>query len=104
MTLKQEKAIDRIRRMVDKWNGELQEVKKWNVELLDYSDIVYLFFVIGYKDDEGKMTMLFRDHVSFFIGVRGGVWYYPYKGRTRKYFKIGCGIGTPIIDQSVRRH
>ena len=99
MTKAQENAINRIRTMVDEFNGEHEEIKEWEVLPLDYSDTIFLSVTCGYKNDERSLKVLFRNHFCLFIGVRGGIWYYPDGRRTRKHF-TKSRIWSVIYDQS----
>lgn len=75
MTQAQEKAINRIRKLVEKECGEAYEVKKWIVSECEYFvDVVVEYGCIG---DEGTLAELIaRNRAHLFIGKRGGITYY----------------------------
>lgn len=75
MTQLQEKAIDRIRNLVESdMYIDNQEIKIWEVTDCDY--FVSLTVEYGYKNDEGTLASLIaRTRAQLFIGKRGGVTY-----------------------------
>ena len=79
MTQAQEKAVNRLRRLVDRDSKDLrEEVKKFEVE--DYDSFVSVYVVMGYENDEGTIAFLARDYAHLFIGKRGGV-RFPIRGK-----------------------
>ena len=79
MTQAQEKAIARLRRLVDRDCKDLrEEVKTFEVE--EYDHFVSVYVVLGYEHDEGTFAALARDYAHLFIGKRGGV-RFPLVGR-----------------------
>ena len=72
MTKAQEKAVERLRALVDKDCKSLsEEVKTFDVK--DYDHFVSVYIVLGYEGDEKTMAFLARDHAHLFIGKRGGI-------------------------------
>ena len=81
MTKSQERAIENIKRLVEKELGERREIKEWDVDDGEY--FVSLYIVYGVKDDEGTMAAYFRNTAHLFIGKRGAVTY-PVWSKTKK--------------------
>ena len=83
MTQAQEKAIARLRRLVDRDCKDLrEEVKTFEVE--EYDHFVSVYVVLGYEHDEGTFAALARDYAHLFIGKRGGV-RFPVSGKNGQY-------------------
>ena len=81
MTKAQEKAIKRLRLLVDKDCKSLsEEVKKFEVE--DYEHFISVYVVLGYENDEKTLAYVARDYAHLFIGKRGGV-RYPVRSRSK---------------------
>ena len=83
MTKAQEKAIGRLRALVDKDCKDLsEEIKKFEVE--EYEHFVSVFVVLGYENDSGSIKFLARDYAHLFIGKRGGA-RFPVTGKNGQY-------------------
>lgn len=99
MTKSQEKAIERIRKLVESELYDWREIKKWEVEEREYFVSVYVEY--GCKDDEGTMAeLLCRNDAHLFVGKRGGITYPVYKDgkQVRRQFK-GYSILQAVVDQ-----
>lgn len=105
MTKAQEKALNKIRKLVENqfYNDEY-EIKKWEVEENEF--FVSLVVVYGMKNDNGTLAEVFaRDHAQLFIGKKGGVTYPVSKtlknGNFKWYTKRfkGYSILQAVIDQ-----
>ncbi len=111
MTKAQEKALERIRRLVEREmkgvHGDMDcyEIKEWSVNENEY--FVSLVVEYGMKGDEGTLASIFRDGAQLFIGKRGGVTYHVSKtlknGKYVSYRKRfeGYSILQAVIDQRV---
>lgn len=107
MTKAQGKALERIKRLVEKeFYSDEYEIKKWEVNENDY--FVSLILEYGMKGDEGTLAELFaRDRAHLFIGKRGGVTYPVSKllksGKLKSYQKRfkGITILQAVIDQKI---
>ena len=110
MTTSQEKAIERIRRLVEKemkgirGDKDCYEIKEW--DLSEYEYFVSLVVEYGMKGDEGTLGEVFgRNRAQLFIGKKGGITYPvtkvlkngEYKHYT-KHFK-GYSILQAVCDQ-----
>ena len=100
MTQLQEKAINRIRNLVESdMYSDDQEIKIWEVTEHDY--FVSLVVEYGLKGDEGTLACLIaRTRAHLFIGKRGGITY-PVWSRGRqvcRQFK-GYSILQAALDQ-----
>ena len=87
MTKSQEAAVAKLRRMVDhhiKAGGNIDEVKRFDVEELDYGP-VYVRISIGIRGATPLMDAILSDDIRIFIGKRGGAHYWA-KGDTQKRF------------------
>ena len=75
MTKSQERALNKIKRLAEKWANEGfkdGELKEWNVEEDEY--FVSVIVEIGGKNDEGTWAeVVCRDRAQLFIGKCGGV-------------------------------
>ena len=84
MTKAQEKAVERLRGMIDKdlFFGKGYEVKKFKVwKPFDDRDIVEVELETGKVGDEGTWAEIYcRERARLFVGVRGGVTYVTKKG------------------------
>lgn len=75
MTKLQEKAIERIKKLVksDMYSDDM-EIKKWEVNELD--SFVSLVVEYGHIGDEGTLaSIICRTRAHLFIGKRGGITY-----------------------------
>ena len=107
MTKSQERALNKIKRLAEKWASEGfedGELKEWNVEENEY--FVSVIVEIGGKNDEGTQAEVFaRDRAQLFIGKCGGVTYPVYKrlkhGTYKHYTKTfkGYSILQAVVDQ-----
>lgn len=107
MTKSQERALNKIKRLAEKWANEGfkdGELKEWNVEENEY--FVSVIVEIGGKNDEGTQAEVFaRDRAQLFIGKCGGVTYPVYKrlknGTYKHYTKTfkGHSILQAVVDQ-----
>ena len=107
MTKSQERALNKIKRLAEKWANEGfedGELKKWDVEENEY--FVSVIVEIGGKNDEGTQAEVFaRDRAQLFIGKCGGVTYPVYKrlknGTYKHYTKTfkGYSILQAVVDQ-----
>lgn len=90
MTNKQVQMINRLRQGLEVFNfgkGEY-EIKEYEVEEVEGTEIISFYAIVGMKNDEGTLAARFcRYVVHVFVGKRGGCSYYG-KGRTRKQFNI----------------
>ena len=88
MTNAQERALERIKRMVKStFHGNRYEIKRWEVS--DNKYFVGLICEWGYKNDEGTLAEIYaRDKCQLFIGKRGGIRYPVTK--THKNGKFKC--------------
>lgn len=102
MTKSQEKAIAKVRKLVEsEIRPDREEIKTWEVK--EYTYFVALYIVYGYKNDEGTLSeYLLRDKAHLFIGKRGAITYpVDYRGRTvRRKFK-GYSILQAVCDQRI---
>lgn len=104
MTKAQEKALNKIRKLVENqfYNDEY-EIKKWEVEENEF--FVSLVVVYGMKNDNGTLAEVFaRDHAQLFIGKKGGITYpvcrFLKNGKFKTYTKRFKGsILQAVIDQ-----
>lgn len=100
MTKAQEKAIERIRTLVEAECGDRYEIKEWNIAEFPY--FVSLVSETGLIGDEGTMASIFaRDRAHLFIGKRGGITYPVIRNgkQTNRRFK-GYSILQAVVDQS----
>ena len=75
MTKSQEKALKKIRKLVEEeFYSDRCEIKEWTVKENEY--FVSLVVEYGLKNDEGTMAEVYaRDRAHLFIGKRGGITY-----------------------------
>lgn len=107
MTKSQERALNKIKRLAEKWANEGfkdGELKEWNVEEDEY--FVSVIVEIGGKNDEGTWAeVVCRDRAQLFIGKCGGVTYPVHKrlknGTFKHYTKAfkGYSILQAVVDQ-----
>ena len=105
MTKAQEKALNKIRKLVeDGFYSDEYEIKKWEVEENEF--FVSLYVVYGMKNDEGTLGEVFaRDHAHLFVGKKGGITYPVHKllknGKFKCYTKRfkGYSILQTVVDQ-----
>lgn len=107
MTNSQEKALNKIKRLAEKWANDGfkdGELKEWNVEEDEY--FVSVVVEIGGKNDEGTWAeVVCRDRAQLFIGKCGGVTYPVHKrlknGTFKHYTKTfkGYSILQAVVDQ-----
>lgn len=107
MTKSQERALNKIKRLAEKWANEGfkdGELKEWNVEEDEY--FVSVIVEIGGKNDEGTWAeAVCRDRAQLFIGKCGGVTYPVHKrlknGTFKHYTKTfkGYSILQAVVDQ-----
>lgn len=87
MTDKQERAVKRIRFMLDaelKYAGDKYELKTWEVneDHFTHSGLVFVYVEWGMKGDEGTLaSVLCREKVHISIGKHGGAQYITDKVR-----------------------
>lgn len=104
MTQAQEKALTKIRGLVDKeLYTDAYEIKEWTVRECEY--FVSLVVEYGLKNDEGTMAAVIgRDRAHLFIGKRGGITYPVTSKKTGKQickqFK-GYSILQAVCDQRI---
>lgn len=100
MTKAQEKAVQMIRNLVDKWCEDRYEIKEWEVK--DCDTFLSVVVCTGLPNDENTMAFLTRDRAHLFVGPRGGITYPVMKdGKTTyKRFK-GYSILQAVVDQKV---
>ena len=99
MTKSQEKAIERIRKLVESECRDRYEIKIW--ELKEHETFVSLYVAYGLKNDEGTLAeLLCRDKAHLFVGKRGGITYPIYKNgrQIERKFK-GYSILQAVVDQ-----
>ena len=66
MTKSQEKAIERIRKLVENNLRNSQEIKMW--EIKEHETFVSVYVAYGLKNDEGTLAELFcRDKAHLFV-------------------------------------
>ena len=100
MTKSQEKAIERIRQLVERDMTDKQEIKIWGINEGEY--FVSLVIEYGYIGDEGTLSAIFcRCHAHLFIGKRGGITYLIYRNgkQVERRFK-GYSILQAVCDQA----
>ena len=100
MTKSQEKAIERIRKLVESEIRDRYEIKVW--EIKEYETFVSVYVVYGLKNDEGTLAQLVcRDKAHLFVGKRGGITYPIYKKgkQITRQFK-GYSILQAVCDQA----
>ena len=107
MTKSQERALNKIKRLAEKWANEGfedGELKKWDVEENEY--FVSVIVEIGGKNDEGTWAeVVCRDRAQLFIGKCGGITYPVHKrlknGTFKHYTKTfkGYSILQVVVDQ-----
>lgn len=105
MTNAQEKALERIKKLVEKeFYSDQCEIKRWDMNENEY--FVSLVVEYGLKDDEGTMAeIICRDRCQLFIGKRGGITYpvskFMKNGKFKNYEKRfeGYSILQAVIDQ-----
>ena len=110
MTKSQERALNKIRRLVDqeikgiRGDRDDKEIKVWEVDENEY--FVSVIVEYGYKNDEGTMaSIICRDRAHLFIGKRGGITYPVSKklknGTWKHYSKEfkGYSILQAVVDQ-----
>lgn len=75
MTKAQEKAIAKVRKLVEsELYSDEYEIKEWEISENKY--FVSLVVEYGMKNDEGTLASLIaRDRAHLFIGTRGGIRY-----------------------------
>ncbi len=67
--------------------GDRYEVKSEEITYMEGA--VYVSVTFGMKGDEGTMAeFICRDRYGFFIGERGGIFYYGPKSHSPKYIKL----------------
>lgn len=101
MTQLQEKAINRIKRLVESdMYTDNQEIKTW--EVTDCDSFVSLVVEYGYKGDEGTLaSIICRTRAHLFIGKRGGITY-PVTTKNGKFVRRqfgGYSILQAALDQ-----
>jgi hypothetical protein len=99
MTKSQEKAIEGIRKLVERDLRDSQEIKMW--EIKEHETFVSVYVAYGLKNDEGTLAeLLCRDKAHLFVGKRGGVTYPIYKNgrQIERKFK-GYSILQAVVDQ-----
>lgn len=101
MTKQQEKAIEKVRRLVKaELYSDDYEIKEWKISECEY--FVSLVVEYGLKNDEGTMASLIaRDRAHLFIGEKGGITYPVTKKNgdiVRRRFK-GYSILQAVCDQ-----
>lgn len=80
MNKAQEKAVERLRLLVDKDCKDLaEEVKLFEVE--EYNHFISVFVILGYENDEKTLAYVVRDYAHLFIGKCGGA-RYPVKSKS----------------------
>lgn len=105
MTRAQEKALERIKALVEReLYDDRYEIKRWDVDENEY--FVSLVVEYGMKGDEGtRARYTCRDRAHLFIGKRGGVTYPVTKqlknGEWKLYTKRfkGYSILQAVVDQ-----
>lgn len=107
MTKSQEKALNEIKALAEKWANEGYkdgELKEWSVE--ENEHFLSVVIEIGNKNDEDTLAQVFcRDKAHMFIGKRGGVTYPVNKrlknGTFKHYTKAfkGYSLLQAIVDQ-----
>lgn len=106
MTKAQERAIERIKQLVNRdWPAEKgYEVKEFTISENEY--FVSVVIETGLKDDEGTYAAVFaRDRAQLFVGKKGGVTYPVSKklknGKYKHYEKRfeGYSILQAVVDQ-----
>ena len=100
MTRLQEKAIEKIRKLVEReLYSDDYEIKQWDISENEY--FVALVVEYGLKNDEGTLASIFaRDHAQLFIGPRGGITYPVFKnGKTSRRQFGGYSILQAVVDQ-----
>ena len=101
MTKSQEKAIERIKRLVEKdFYSDNYEIKEWEIHENEY--FVSLYVEYGLKNDEGTLaSIIARDKAHLFIGKRGGITY-PVTTKDKKHITRrfeGYSILQAVCDQ-----
>lgn len=102
MTKSQEKAVAKIKALVEKdLYSDDYEIKTWEVEENKYFVSVYV--VYGMKNDAGTLAALIaRDRAHLFVGKRGGITYLVSKnGRHYKKRFKGYSILQAVCDQRI---
>ena len=103
MTKSQEKAIERIRKLVEADLHDWRDIKRWEVK--EYEFFVSVYVEYGCKGDEGTLAeVLCRNKAHLFVGKRGGITYPIYKNHkqiTRRF--EGYSILQAVVDQEKYR-
>lgn len=108
MTNSQKLAIEKIRRLADKFYLEERdgyELKSWRVE--DCGKFTSVILEYGLIGDEGTLAILARGHAHLFVGKKGGITYPVNKilknGEYKWYKKTfkGYSILQAVCDQRI---